>query len=85
MYNRLDELKNKQVVCMHTGDVLGYVGDVEFDIGNGKIDSIVIFGKSRAMGLFGKSEDIIIPWCDIEVIGAQTVLVKNSSSFCRRN
>lgn len=83
MCNRLDELRNKQVVCIHTGEVLGYVGDIEFDITSGKIDSIVIYGKSRAFGLFGKSQDIVIPWCDIEVIGSQTVLVKNSSSFCK--
>ena len=85
MYNRLDELKNKQVVCVHTGDILGYVGDVEFDIANGKIDSLVIFGKSRALGLFGKDQDIVIPWADIEVIGPQTVLVKNNSAFCKTN
>lgn len=83
MCNRLDELRNKQVVCIHTGDVLGYVGDIEFDVTNGKIDSLVIFGKNRAFGLFGKSQDIIIPWCDIEVIGPQTVLVKSSSAYCK--
>ena len=83
MCNRLDELRNKQVVCIHTGDVLGYVGDIEFDVSNGKIDSLVIFGKNRAFGLFGRSEDIIIPWCDIEVIGPQTVLVKSNSTFCK--
>ncbi len=83
MSNRLDELRNKQVVCIHSGDVLGYVGDIEFDITTGKIDSLVIFGKPRAFGLFGKSEDIVIPWADIEVIGAQTVLVKNNSFYCK--
>lgn len=83
MCNRLDELKNKQVVCVHTGDILGYVGDIEFDISDGQIKSLVIFGKSRAFGLFGKSTDVVIPWSDIEVIGPQTVLVKNSSAFCK--
>ncbi len=28
------------------------------------------------MGLFGKSEDFIIPWDDIDVIGEDTILVK---------
>ncbi len=84
MYNRLDELKNKQVVCVHSGDVLGYVGDVEFDTASGKIDALVIYGKPRVFGLFGRNEDVVIPWEDIEVIGPQTVLVKNTSSFCKR-
>lgn len=82
MCNRLDELRNKQVVCVHTGEVLGYVGDIEFDIKNGKVESLVIYGKSRALGLFGKRDDIVIPWSDIEVIGSQTVLIKNSSQYC---
>ncbi len=83
MHNRLDELRNKQVVCIHSGEVLGYVGDIEFDTLSGKIESLVIFGKSRAFGLFGKSEDITLPWDDIEVIGSQTVLVKNNSKYCK--
>lgn len=83
MCNRLEELRNKQVVCLHTGEVLGYVSDIEFDIKNGNIDSLVIYGKTRAFGLFGKSEDIVIPWADIEVIGSQTVLVKNATMFCK--
>lgn len=83
MCNRLEELRNKQVVCLHTGEVLGYVSDIEFDITNGNIDSLVIYGKTRAFGLFGKSEDIVIPWADIEVIGSQTVLVKNATMFCK--
>ena len=83
MCNRLDELRNKQVVCIHSGDLLGYVGDIEFDVTNGKIVSLIIYGKNRALGLFGKTQDIIIPWCDIEVIGQQTVLVKSSSSYCK--
>ncbi len=85
MNYRIDELKNKQVVCVHTGNVLGFVGDIEFDYKNGKIKSIVIFGKPRMFGLFGKNEDIVIPWEEIEVIGEETVLVKNSSRFCIDN
>ena len=83
MCNRLEELRNKQVVCVHTGEVLGYVGDIEFDIENGKMESLVIYGKTRSFGLFGRSEDILIPWTDIEVIGSQTVLVKNKSEYCK--
>ena len=83
MCNRLEELRNKQVVCVHTGEVLGYVGDIEFDIESGKIESLVIYGKTRAFGLFGRSNDIVIPWADIDVIGSQTVLVKNKTQFCK--
>lgn len=82
MFCRIDELRNKQVVCVHSGDVLGYVGDIEIDSQNGKIKSLVIFGKPRVLGLFGSREDIVIPWNDIEVIGTETVLVKNGTQLC---
>lgn len=80
---RLEELRNKQVVCVHTGEVLGYIGDIEFDTVSGKMESLVIYGKTRSFGLFGKSQDIIIPWDDIAVIGSHTVLVKNKSEYCK--
>lgn len=75
MLCRIDELKNKQVVCLKDGCVLGYVSDIELDTSNGSLTSIVIFGRIKALGLFGKEEDIIIPWRDISVIGEETILV----------
>ena len=79
---RIAELRNKQVVCVKTGDVLGYVSDIEVNTTSGKLESIIIYGRPRVMGLFGKYDDIVIPWCDIEVIGAETVLVKSESPYC---
>lgn len=69
------ELRNKEVICKSNGARLGNVDDVEIDIANGKLVSIVIYGKSRMMGFFGKCEDIVIPWCDIDIIGEDTILV----------
>ena len=83
MQIRIEELRHKQVVCVTTGDVLGYVSDIEFGSTDGRVSAIVIFGKPRAFGLFGKYEDIVIPWENIEVVGAETVLVKNDTPFCK--
>lgn len=80
---RIDELRHKQVVCMETGDVLGFVSDIEFDNLNGKVQAIVIFGKPRVFGLFGSRQDIVIPWESIAVVGEETVLVKNNTAFCK--
>ncbi len=85
MLCRIDELRNKQVVCVHSGDVLGYVGDVEIDSKNGRIEALIILGKPRVLGLFGKQQDVTIPWSDIDVIGTETVLVKNNTQFCKSN
>ncbi len=79
---RIAELRNKQVVCVKNGKVLGYISDIELDTKSGTLISLIIYGRPRFFGLFGKSEDIIIPWCDIEVIGPETVLVSSDSPYC---
>ena len=72
---KIDELKNKQVVCVDSGCVLGYVSDVELDVKTGNLVSIIIYGKSRLFGFLGREEDIVISWQDIKVIGNETILV----------
>ena len=79
---RIAELRNKQVVCVKNGKVLGYISDIELDTHSGSLISLIIYGRPRFLGLFGKAEDIVIPWCDIEVIGPETVLVKSDSPYC---
>ena len=69
------ELRNKEVICKSNGMKLGNVDDVEIDIANGKLVSIIIYGRSRMMGFFGKCDDIVIPWSDIDIIGEDTILV----------
>ena len=44
------------------------------DLEEGQIQSLIVPGESR-MGLFGKSQDIIIPWDSIRKIGNDIVLV----------
>lgn len=79
MLCRIDELKNKQVVSVKNGAVLGRIDDVEINTDTGSINSVVIFGKNHILGIFGRENDIIIPWNDIEVIGSETVLVKTEA------
>ena len=75
MLCRIDELKNKQVVSVKNGAVLGRIDDIEINTENGSINSVIIFGRNHVVGIFGRENDIIIPWKDIEVIGSETVLV----------
>lgn len=69
------ELRNKEVICKVNGTRMGNVDDVEIDIASGRLEAIVIYGKGKVLGLWGKCEDIIIPWCDIDIIGEDTILV----------
>lgn len=75
MQCRISELRDKQVICAQNGMALGPVCDVEVDTCSGQICSLVIFGRCRGLGIFGREDDIIIPWCEIKVIGPDTVLV----------
>ena len=70
-------LCDKDVISVCNGCKIGVVSDVEFDSCTGNITSIVICGKQGFFGM-GKTEDICIPWCDIQVIGEDSILVKTS-------
>ncbi len=70
------ELRNKEVICKLNGTRIGNVDDVELDVNSGRLVSIIIYGKNKIMGVFGKADDFVIPWEDIDVIGEDTILVK---------
>lgn len=71
---RIAELRDKQVVCVKDGTILGYVNDVELDVDNGSLISLIVFTQSKSFFSL-RREDLIIPWNKIEVIGQDTILV----------
>lgn len=84
MLCRINDFKYKDVVNAQ-GVRLGFVGDVELDTQNAALTAIVIYGKYRLFGLFGREEDTVIPWENIEVIGEDTILVNAPSKGKRRH
>ena len=72
---RITDLRYKEVVNVCDGSCLGYVSDIEVDTVTAKVVSLIIFGRCRLFGLFFREDDTIIRWCDIEVIGEDTILV----------
>ena len=77
---RVVDLCHKDVINCKDGTRLGYVCDVEVDTCSARLVSIIIYGKLKCFGLLGREDDIIVNWCDIEVIGEDTILVSGSSS-----
>ena len=75
MIQRIAELRDRQVVCVRDGSILGFVGDIELDTENGRLASIVIYGKSKLFGILGRADDMIVPWESIEIIGEEKILV----------
>ena len=80
MISRIADLRNKQIVCVKNGCVLGFPSDVEINSADGRIEALVIFGRPRLFGILGREDDIIIPWREIEVIGQETILVNTDPS-----
>lgn len=72
---RIEDLSRKDVININDGSRLGNVQDVEIDVCEGKICSVVIYGRCRFFGLFGREEDIIVPWENIQKIGEDAILV----------
>ncbi len=73
---RIADLQCKEVVNITDGCRLGYVSDVEIDILTGKIVAIVVPGKCRFFGLFGRADDYVIPWQCIRRFGEDIILVE---------
>ena len=73
---RIAYLQCKEVVNITDGCRLGYVSDVELDILTGKVVAIVVPGKCRFFGLFGRADDYVIPWQCIRRFGEDIILVE---------
>ncbi|MCM1333676.1 MAG: YlmC/YmxH family sporulation protein [Bacteroides sp.] len=75
MICRFEELKCKEIINIRSGKKMGYADDIEFDTCTAKICKLIICGKSRFFGLFGREEDCAICWSDVEMIGEDAILV----------
>ncbi len=75
---RIAELRHKEVINESDGVRLGCVDDVEIDTKTACLVSIIIYGRPKFFGIFGRHDDIVIPWADIKLIGEDTILVKCS-------
>ena len=73
---RIADLQCKEVVNITDGCRLGYVSDVELDILTGKVVAIVVPGKCRFFGLFGRADDYVIPWQCIRRFGEDLIVVE---------
>ena len=79
----ISDLRDKEIINICNGVRLGYVADVEVDVRDGRIVSILASGECRS--LFGRSEEVVIPWECVERIGDETILVKAPEPPLPRN
>ncbi|WP_017727220.1 YlmC/YmxH family sporulation protein [Halalkalibacterium ligniniphilum] len=73
---KISDLQAKDIVNMENGKRLGTITDLDIQLTTGKIGALVIGGTGRVMGLFGKDEEVVIPWKNIVKIGSDVILVE---------
>lgn len=74
------DIRNKEVINVYDGRSLGFVEDVELDLEKGTIEAIIIPGERGFLGLFSKSDELVIKWRDIKRIGDDVILVDISGA-----
>lgn len=73
---RIDDLHLKEVINISTGQRLGYVSDLEFDIRTGKVLTFIVPGPRRFFGLLPAEMDYVFPWESIVRMGDDTILIQ---------
>ena len=69
------DLRKKEIINLCDGSRLGCATDFQFDKSNAQITGLILKSENGFLGL-GSEERIIIPWCNIECIGEDTILVR---------
>ena len=69
------DLKCKEVINICDGGRLGCVTDLEMDLCTGAILSIIVPGEGRLLGLIRARDGLVIPFCRIQKIGEDVILV----------
>ncbi|NMD69422.1 YlmC/YmxH family sporulation protein [Bacillus sp. DNRA2] len=73
---KISDFQIKDVVNVFDGKRLGNIGDIDINLNTGKIDAVVIGGTGKVLGIFGKDDQIVIPWKNIIKIGEDVILVR---------
>jgi YlmC/YmxH family sporulation protein len=83
MATKISQLQCKEVICISSGQRLGFIEDVEVEVPEGKICSLIVPGPCRMLGLGPSRHDYCIPWSCIRRIGPDIVLVDIKPCDCR--
>ena len=72
---RFSDMRYKEVINICDGCRLGYVGDLELQLPEGRITALIVPGPCRFFGLFGRGEEYFVPWECIKQIGDDIILI----------
>ena len=70
------DFRQKEVVNIRDGKILGFVIDVDAELTNGAIKSIVVAQVGKLIKSLGGKNNITIPWNNVKLIGEDVILVE---------
>lgn len=69
------DFRQKEVIDVSTGKILGFVTDVDAEFDAGSIKNIIVAQTSGFLRSVVGKNNITIPWSKIELIGEDVILV----------
>ena len=82
-----DEFRSLEVINICGGERLGFPCELEIDLDCARIISFTVAGEDRCFPILGDRTEYVIPWCKIDCIGEDAILVKlldSELSGCER-
>ena len=71
----LSLLCQKDIISISTGQNIGRADDIEFSEKTAKVENLVVFGRPKFFGLFGREKDVKISWSDVITVGRDVILI----------
>ncbi len=72
---KISDLRMREVVNIADGRRLGPIKDIDIDLEQGRISAIILPGAGKFLSLFGREEEIVVPWEKIKKIGVDVILI----------
>ena len=82
MISSFFELRDKDVVNINNGEKLGRICDIDIELDTARVCALILPGRCRVLGLFGREDDISIAWNEITLIGEDVILVNKCMPVC---
>ncbi len=70
------DFKQKEVINLTDGKILGFVIDVQADFDNGEIRSIIVAKTGKIFNSVNSKTNVTVPWDKIKKIGEDVILVE---------
>lgn len=72
------QLTQKDVINLCSGENLGCIHDIEISIREQRVTALILPGKGGLLGV-GRTTELVIPWCKVECVGEDAILVRLSA------